>query len=64
LATLAVVMPCRMRTVEHRKCAAGVSNAHPGLEGRIFLNYSNENAHNVRKKTFDFLLCIESPANF
>ena len=60
----AALTSCRVRAAERRMCAAGLAGAHPGLEGRIFLNYRNENVHNVRKKTFDFLLCIESPANF
>jgi len=52
-------MSCRIRAVEHRKCAAGLSDAHPGLQDRILLNYTRiENAHKVHKKTFDFL-CIE-----
>jgi len=56
----AALMSCRIRAVEHRKCAAGLSNAHPGLQDRIFLCYTRiENAHKVRKKTFNFLLCIE-----
>jgi len=25
----AALMPCRIRTVEHRKCGAGVAGAHP-----------------------------------
>jgi len=53
-------MSRRIRAVEHRKCTAGLSDAHPGLQDRILLNYTRiENAHKVRKKTFDFLLCIE-----
>jgi len=32
-------MPCRIRAVEHRKCAAGLADAHPGLQDRILLNY-------------------------
>jgi len=56
----AALMSCQIRAVEHRKCAAGLSEAHPRLQDRIFLNYTRiENAHKVRKKTFDFLLCIE-----
>jgi len=27
----AALMSCRIRAVEHRKCAAGVAGAHPGL---------------------------------
>jgi len=39
---------------------AGLSDAHPGLQDRILLNYTRiENAHKVRKKTFEFLLCID-----
>jgi len=58
-------MPCRIRAVEHRKCAAGLSDAHPSLQNRILLNNTRiENAHIVRKKTFDFLLCIEGQQNF
>jgi len=54
-------MSCRIRAVEHRKCAAGL----PGLQDRILLNYTRiENAHKVRKKTFDFLLFIEVQQTF
>jgi len=53
-------MSCRIRAVEHRKCAAGLSGAHPGLQDRILLNYTRiDNVHKVRKKTFNFLPCIE-----
>ena len=46
--------------MEHRKCGTGLSDAHPGLQDRILLNYTRiENADKVRKKTFDFLLYIE-----
>jgi len=58
-------MSCRIRAVEHRKCAAGLADAHPGLQDRILLNYKIiENAHKVRKKTFNFLLCIEVQQTF
>jgi len=30
----------RVRAVEHRKCAAGLLGAHPGLQDRILLNYT------------------------
>ena len=54
------LMPCRIRAVEQRKCTAGLAGVHHGLQDRIFLNYTRiENAHKVRKKTFNFLLCIE-----
>ena len=53
-------MPCRIRAVEHRKCVAGPAGAHPGLHDRILQNFTRiENAHEARKKTFNFLLCIE-----
>jgi len=53
-------MSCRIRAVEHTKCAAGHAGAHPGLQGQILLNYTRiENVRNVRKKTFNFSLCIE-----
>jgi len=53
------LMSCRIRAVEHRKCAAGLANAHPGLQDRILLTYTRiEYAHKVRKKTFHFLLYI------
>jgi len=56
----ATLMSCRIRAVEHCKCAAGLSNTHPGLQDRILLNYTRiENAHKVCKKTFHFLLCID-----
>ena len=54
------LMSCRILAVEHRKCATGLSNAHPSLQDIILPNYrSIENAHKVLKKIFDFLLCIE-----
>jgi len=41
-------MSCRIAAVEHRKCAAGQSDAHPGLQDRILLNFTRiENAHKV-----------------
>jgi len=40
--------------------AAGLADAHPGLQDRILLNCTRiENAHKVRKKTFNSFLCIE-----
>jgi len=55
-------MSCRIRAVEHRKCVAG---AHPGLQDRILQIYTRiENAHEVRKKTLKFLLCIEVQQTF
>jgi len=39
---------------------AGQASAHPGLHDRILQNLTRiENAHEARKKTFNFLLCIE-----
>jgi len=56
----AALMSYRIRAVEHRKGAAVLPGAHPGLKIRILLNYTRiKNAHKVRKKTFDFLLFIE-----
>jgi len=47
----AAVMSCRIRAVEHRKCAAGLADAHPGVQHRTLLNYAIiENAHKVHKK--------------
>ena len=58
-------MSRRVSAVEHRKCATGLSDAHPGVQDQILLNYTRiENAHKVRKKTFDFLLCIEVQQTF
>jgi len=58
-------MSCRIRAVEHRKCAAGLSDANPGLQDRILLNCTRiEIAHKMRKKTFEFLLCIEHQQTF
>ena len=58
-------MSCRIRAVEYRKCAAGLAGARPALQDRILLNYTRiENAHKVRKKTFEFLLCIEVQQTF
>jgi len=51
----AALMSCRIRAVEQRKCATGLTDAHPSLQDGILLNYTRiENAHKVRKKTFDF----------
>jgi len=56
----AALMSCRIRAVEHTKCAAGLAGAHLGEQDRTLLNYTRiENAHKVRKKTFNFSLCIE-----
>jgi len=53
-------MSYRMRAVEHRKCVAEPAGAHPGLQDRILLYYTRiEDAHEVRKKTFNFSLCID-----
>jgi len=55
---------CRIRAVDHRNCAAGLFDEHPGLQDRILPNYTRiENAHKVRKKTFAFFLW-RRPANF
>ena len=55
-----IIMSCRIRAVEHRKCTAGLSSAHPGLQDGIFMNYTRiENAHKVRKNTFYVLLYVE-----
>jgi len=55
----AALMSCRIRAVEHRKSAAGLAGAHSDLQGRIMLTHTIENAHTVRMKTFNYLLCIE-----
>jgi len=61
----AVLMSCRIRAVEHRQCADGLAGAHPGLQDRILLNYTRiENAHRVRIKIFNFLLCVEFQQTF
>jgi len=53
-------MSCRIRAVDHRKSAAALADAQPRLNDRILLNCTRiENAHKVRKKSFDFLLFIE-----
>jgi len=58
-------MPCQIRAVEYRKFAAGLAGVHPGLQDRILLNHTGiENAHEVHKKTFDFLLCVEVQQSF
>jgi len=44
---------------------AGLTGAHPGLQDGILLNYTRiENAHEVRKKAFIFLLCIDVQQTF
>jgi len=58
-------MSCRIRAVEHRKSATGLADAQSRLKDRILLNCTRiENAHKVRKKTFDFLLFLEVQQNF
>ena len=58
-------MSCRIRAVEHRKSASGLAGALPGLKGRILLSYTRiENAHKVRKKTFDFCYSYEVQQSF
>jgi len=50
-------MSRRIQAVENRKCVTGLTDAHPGLQDRYLLNHTRlEDAHKVRKKTFDFLL--------
>ena len=57
-------MSCRICAVEHRANAAGLAGAHPGLKNRILLNYTRiENAHKVRKNSFDFAVIFRSPAH-
>jgi len=58
-------MSCRIPTVEHRKCAAGLAVAHPGLQDRMLLNFTRtEKAHKLCKKTFDFLVGIAVKQTF
>ena len=53
-------MSCRIRSVEHRKSAAGLGDAQPRLKDRILLNCTRiENAHKVHRKSFDFFIFIE-----
>jgi len=59
LQNLAALMYRGIRAVEHRKCAAELSGAHPGLQDRILLSYTRiENPHKTRTKAFVFLLSI------
>jgi len=58
-------MSCRIQAVRHRKCEAGLTDAHPGLQDGILLNYTRiENAHEVLKTTFDFFISIEVQQTF
>jgi len=58
-------MSRRIRAVERRKCADGLAVTHPGLQDRLWLNYRRiENAYEVRKKTFNFLLLAEVQQTF
>ena len=60
----AALMSCRIRAVEHRVSAGGLADVHPGLKNRILINYTRiENAHKVRKKTFDIVVIYRTPAN-
>jgi len=57
-------MSCRIRAVDHRVNAGGLAGAYPGMKNRILLNYTRiENAHEVRKKTLDFVVIYRTPAN-
>jgi len=57
-------MSCRIRAVEHRKCAVGLAGAHAGLQDRILLNYTRTgNAPRVRKK-LSFFVMYRRSANF
>jgi len=61
----AALMSCRIRAAEHKKCVDGLAGTHPGLQDGILQNYTRiENAHEVRKKTLNFLLCIEVQQTF
>jgi len=61
----AALMSCRKQAVEHRKRAAELTGACPGLKDGTLINYTRvENAHKVRKTTWDFLLCIEVQQTF
>ena len=61
----AALISCRIRAAEHKKCVAGLAGAHPGLQDGILQNYTRiENAHEVPKKTINFLLCIEVHQTF
>ena len=58
-------MSCRIRAAERRKSAARLADAQSNLKDRIVLNYTRiENAHKVRKKTFNFFLFIEVQQTF
>jgi len=57
----AALMSCRIRAVEHRKSVAGLSDAHPGLQDRILLNYTRiGNAHKISKKLSIFCYLLKS----
>ena len=61
----AALISRRIRAAEHKKCVAGLAGAHPGLQDGILQNYTRiENAHEVPKKTINFLLCIEVHQTF
>jgi len=58
-------MSCRIRAVDHRKSAAGLAGAQHALKNGILLSCTRiENAHKVRKKSFDFLLFKEVQQTF
>ena len=51
----------QIRAVEHWRCAAGLTGAHPGLQDRILLNHTRiENVDKVGK-TFLFFVMHRSP---
>jgi len=52
-------MSCRIRAVERRKCAARLSDAHPGLQDRILLNARELRMRIKYARKLNFLLCIE-----
>ena len=56
----AALMSCRIRAVEHRRCADELACTHAGLQDRILLNYTMiwECTWSTQEN-FCFLLCIE-----
>ena len=50
-------MSCRIRAVEHSKCAAGLTRV--GLHESCQITQELKMRIKHAKKTFDFLLCIE-----
>ena len=57
-------MSCRIRAVEHRKCAAGLAGVHPGLQDRNLLNRTRMRIKSARKHSFYCYVQVQQSFSF